>query len=203
MKSFVICLGLLGGSAAMVGCATAPQTEARRDTLQDRSIAVLDRFKTEDPTVDPFLSHAAGYAIFPSVGKGAAVVGGAYGRGVLYQHGQMVGYCDMTQASVGPQLGGQKYSELIVFETPDALNRFKQNDVTFAANASAIALKSGGAASAKYENGVAVFTRADTGLMAEAAIGGQRFSYRTTDQVDRDRSVDQERMNDDGTARIE
>ncbi len=171
---------------ALVGCTTAPKTEAKRDRLMDLSDASLDRFKADDSSVDAFLVHSAGYAVFPHAGKGALVVGGAYGKGIVYQGDHMIGYCDMTQASAGAQVGGQEFSELIVFETPAALDRFKNNDMSLTANASAIAVKSGTASSAKYDNGVAVFVRADKGLMAEGAIAGQRFTYRSSSEVEPD-----------------
>ena len=89
----------------------------------------------------------------------------------------MVGYATISQATVGLQAGGQEFAEAVVFETPDALQRFKDGKLSFEANASAVALKSGAAASTKYENHVAVFTLPKAGLMFEAAIGGQSFSF--------------------------
>ncbi|RPJ35986.1 MAG: hypothetical protein EHM35_08900, partial [Planctomycetaceae bacterium] len=120
---------------------------------------------------------SAGYAVFPTVGKGAVGVGGAFGRGELIQGGRVVGYCSLTQASIGLALGGQAYSELIFFETPEALQKFKSGDYTFSAQVSAVALKSGASANAKYADGVAVFTMGEEGLMVEASVGGQRFSF--------------------------
>ena len=124
-----------------------------------------------------FFTEAAGYGVFPTVGKGAIGVGGAYGRGELYAGGQLAGYCTLTQASIGLALGGQTYTELIFFENAAALNRFKSGNFTFAAQASAVALKSGASANAKYADGVAVFTMGEAGLMYEASIGGQKFTY--------------------------
>ncbi len=88
----------------------------------------------------------------------------------------MTGYCTLTQATVGAQLGGQAYSELIFFENREALNRFKYCNFALSAQASAVALRSGASANAKYDEGVAVFTLAEEGLMVEASIGGQKFS---------------------------
>jgi lipid-binding SYLF domain-containing protein len=115
--------------------------------------------------------------IFPNVGKGAWIVGGAYGRGVVYEQGQFVGYADISQATVGLQAGGQTYTELVVFEDKASLDRFKTGKLSFAANVSAVILKSGAAASAKYTDGVAVFVKPIGGAMVEAAIGGQQFTY--------------------------
>ena len=144
----------------------------------DQSVRqTIDTARRTDPGIQGFIDSSAGYAVFPSVGKGAVGVGGAFGRGELIQGGRMVGYCSLTQASVGAALGGQKYSELIFFETPQALEKFKSGDYTFSAQASAVALKSGASANAKYADGVAVFTMGEEGLMVEASIGGQKFSF--------------------------
>jgi lipid-binding SYLF domain-containing protein len=123
------------------------------------------------------LRKAAGYAVFPTVGKGGIGLGGAYGKGVLYQMGAPVGYCDLSQATIGLQLGGQSYSEIIAFETAESLASFKSGKFQFAAQAPAVALKSGDGTNAKYRDGVAVFTMDEAGLMGEASLGGQDFSY--------------------------
>lgn len=166
-------LGLAGTS----GCSTAPKSETGRAEIRDEAAEALERAQRNDPTLTAHLNSAAGYAVFPTVGKGAIGVGGAYGQGVLYEGGRMVGYCDLSQGSIGLQLGGQAYTEIITFENQAALDRFKKGQLAFAAQATAVALKSGAGANAKYDNGVAVFTMGETGLMYEASIGGQNFSY--------------------------
>ena len=88
-----------------------------------------------------------------------------------------MGYCDLSQASIGVQLGGQKYTEIICFETAQAVQNFKEGHFRFDAQATAVALKSGAGANAKYKDGVAVFTMDESGLMYEASVGGQKFSY--------------------------
>jgi lipid-binding SYLF domain-containing protein len=113
------------------------------------------------------------------VAKGGAIVGGAYGRGEVYEQGKMVGWADLTQATIGTQLGGQSFSELILFENKAALDNFKNGKLKFAANASAVAMKSGAADSAKYTDGLLVFVEPIAGLMVEAAVGGQSFSYQS------------------------
>lgn len=137
----------------------------------------LERYRQTDPTLTDFFDSAAGYAIFPSVKKGAAGVGAAHGTGVVYSHGQIQGYATLSQASIGLQLGGQTYSELIFFQNDQYLQSFKSGDFEFSAQASAVAAKSGAGANADYQNGVAVFTMGETGLMFEASVGGQKFSY--------------------------
>jgi lipid-binding SYLF domain-containing protein len=158
-------------------CSTAPKSEAARVEIRDEADTALATAQKNDPSLTPLLNSAAGYAVFPTVGKGAIGVGGAYGRGVLYEGGRQVGYCDLSQGSIGLQLGGQAYTQIILFENQAALEKFKTGNLAFAAQATAVALKSGAGANAKYADGVAVFTMGESGLMYEASIGGQKFSY--------------------------
>ena len=160
----------------VAGCSTAPKTVEKRMDLQQEAAMKMSMAKAKDPSLKMFFNDAAGYAVFPTVGKGGLVVGGAYGKGVLYERGKATAYCDLTQATVGAQVGGQAYTELIFFETPKALADFKAGDYTLSAQATAVALKSGAATNAKYSNAIAVFTTDESGLMAEAAIGGQKFT---------------------------
>jgi lipid-binding SYLF domain-containing protein len=144
----------------------------------DRDVTTtINRFKTEDPSIKGWFESAAGYAVFPQVGRGGAGIGGSYGRGEVYQKGARVGYCDLSQGTIGLQLGGQAFSEIIFFENANVLEDFKEQRFAFTAQATAVALKSGAAANAKYADGVAVFTQTDAGLMFEAALGGQMFNY--------------------------
>jgi lipid-binding SYLF domain-containing protein len=159
------------------GCATAPATTEGKIDIRKEAALALANAKTNDPTLTDVINKAAGYAVFPNVGKGAIGIGGAYGKGVLYEHDLVVGYCDLSQATIGLQLGGQAYSEIIAFENWNAVHTFKEGNFTFDAQATAVALKSGSGTNATYRNGVVVFTMDETGLMYEASVGGQKFSY--------------------------
>jgi len=139
--------------------------------------ATVQTFKKKDANIEKFFGSASGYVVFPTIAKGAFVVGGAGGDGILFVGGQPVGKSSMGQASVGFQLGGQTYSEIIFFENASTLNEFKKGNFALAAQASAVALSAGAAAAANYENGVAIFTATKTGLMYEASVGGQKFGY--------------------------
>ncbi len=161
----------------LAACSTAPKSEEGKSDIRSQAATAVASAERNDPTLGPILRDAKGYAVFPSVGKGAVGVGGAYGKGVLYEAGVFSGYCDLSQASIGLQLGGQAYSEIIAFSTPEALTLFKTGNFAFDAQATAVALKSGAGANAKYSNGIAVFTMDEAGLMYEASIGGQKFSY--------------------------
>jgi len=174
----VMCLLAISASfVLMAGCATAPATVQGKSDIRSEADAALAKAYVTDPTLSGILSRSAGYAVFPSVGKGGIGIGGAYGKGVLYSNGYAVGYCDLSQTSIGAQLGGQSYTEIICFETRDSVEIFKQGNYRFGAQASAVALKSGVGENAKFREGVAVFTMDETGLMFEASVGGQKFSY--------------------------
>jgi lipid-binding SYLF domain-containing protein len=165
------------GIFALNACATAPATvEGKADIEQDAGDA-LARAKATDPSLGKILDSVPGYAVFPSVGKGGLGVGGAYGKGVLYEGGRAVGYCDLSQATIGFQIGGQSYTEVIAFDSQQSVVDFKEGRFRFDAQATAVALKSGTGANAKFRDGVAVFTMDETGLMYEASVGGQKFSY--------------------------
>jgi len=175
-KAAFVAVGILG-LLGLAACATAPATEGGKAELRQDSATALSQALANDPSLQPVIRRSAGYAVFPEIGKGAVGIGGAYGKGDLYQNGVVVGYCDMTQASIGLALGGQSYTEIIVFETPAAVETFKNGNFRFNAQATAVALKSGAGANAKFVDGVAVFTMDEAGLMFEASIGGQKFSY--------------------------
>jgi lipid-binding SYLF domain-containing protein len=163
--------------ALLVGCQTTPRTEEKKEKLEQNAPGALNHLKNEDPTLADRINSAYGYVVFPQVGKGGVIVGGAYGKGIVYEQGTQVGFADLTQASIGAQLGGQSFTEVILFENKEALDKFKNNQFAFAANASAVAIKSGAGAAAKYEDGVMVFTKPNGGLMFEASVGGQKFTY--------------------------
>ncbi|MCC6683259.1 MAG: hypothetical protein IT445_20375 [Phycisphaeraceae bacterium] len=158
-------------------CATAPTTKSDREILAQEVQLAIKRFKEVDPSMAERFENAKAYAVFPSVGKGAVGVGGAFGRGQLFEDGQVTGWCDLSQGSIGFQLGGQAYSEVIFFENENSLEQFKAGSMEFSAQASAVAATAGASTDANYEYGVLVFTLPKGGLMYEASIGGQRFTF--------------------------
>ena len=156
--------------------ALALTPSARADDVKDAR-ETADLFKKIDPGLSRFFERSVGWAVFPTVGKGAIGIGGAHGSGVLFERGKAVGTCTLTQVTVGFQLGGQAYSEIIFFETESTLADFKKGALALAAQVSAVAAVEGASANAKYRLGVAVFTVAKGGLMYEASVGGQKFSF--------------------------
>ena len=147
------------------------------DDLKTESQQAIENFKKADSTLSPYFENSAGYAVFPSVGKGGLVVGGARGTGVLYEKGKPIGKATLTQASIGAQAGGQSFAEVIFFETKTAVEDFKSGKFEMSADVSAVAAAEGAAKSAKYKDGVMVFALPKKGLMVQASIGGQKFKY--------------------------
>lgn len=140
--------------------------------------AVIQKFKDKDPGLAKVFADAHGYAVFPTVGKGGMVVGAARGKGYVYQGGRLIGRSTLTQVSIGLHLGGQAYSEVVFLKDAAALDNFKSGRLKLDAQASAVALTARASADLAYRNGVAIVTMAKGGLMYEASVGGQKFSYK-------------------------
>ena len=175
---FTTGLALVTVVAGLLGsCATAPASREDKAALVAAATTRWQQMRQEDPALGALVQRSYGYALFPDVGKAGLGVGGAYGRGVVYERGQHIGYSDLTQGTVGVQVGGQSFSELLVFESKAALDRFKAGQFGFAAGASAVVLKSGVATTPNFVDGVAVVVQPIGGVMVEAAIGGQQFTY--------------------------
>ena len=151
-----------------------PGKKAEMETEAKEAIA---EFKKDDSGIAIYFDSAYGYAVYPTVGKAGLGIGGAHGKGVLYEQGAIVGKTTLNQLSIGFQWGGQAYSEIVFFEDKAALVDFKEGNFELGAQASAVAITDGAAANLDYDNGVAIVTRIKGGLMYEASVGGQKFSY--------------------------
>lgn len=174
MRTYLaFCLPLL----VLAACNSTPSSPEGKAALSAQVNEALAEFRREDPGLDRFFQDSYGYAVFPNVGKGGMGVGGAYGRGEVYQGGRMIGRCDLSQATIGFQFGGQSYRELIFFRTKETFEQFKRGTFEVSAQASAVAVQAGASETADYQNGVAIFTMTRGGLMYEASIGGQRFRF--------------------------
>jgi lipid-binding SYLF domain-containing protein len=146
-----------------------------------------------------YFEKSIGYAIFPTIGKGVIGIGGAHGSGRVYKEGVAIGTSSMTQLTIGFQLGGEAFSQIIFFENESALNDFISGNFEFSADASAVAITAGAHATSNtgggtstgvsggkdnaetkslgFRKGMAIFTIAKGGLMYQATLGGQKYSY--------------------------
>jgi len=164
----------------------------------DKFIDTIEVYKKSE-SVQPFFKSAYGYAVFPTIGKGGIGIGGAYGKGQVYQGGKVTGETSLIKVSIGFQWGGQAFSEMIFFEDKRAYDDFTSGNFEFDASASAVAITAGaqtkagtegstasasaGPATGKhagssYRKGMAIFVHIKGGLMYEAAIGGQKFNFK-------------------------
>ncbi|NNG09317.1 MAG: lipid-binding SYLF domain-containing protein [Arenibacter sp.] len=145
--------------------------------LENEAAAALQTMLKKTPKLQSFCDAAYGYAVFPKVTKAGLAIGGAMGKGVVYKDGAIVGSSKLKQASFGLQIGGQQYMEVIFFEDATSFDHFTNGKLKFDAQASAVILKEGASIDVAYHKGVAVFTSTIAGVMVEAALGGQHFTY--------------------------
>jgi len=141
----------------------------------EKAQVALAAFVEADPKVQSFIDKSSGYVVIPTVGKGGLGIGGARGKGVLYEGGEVTAVVTLSQLSFGFQWGGQAYSEFIFFEDAATLENFKRGNYELNAQASAVAVTAGASADAEFNGGMAIFTQVKGGLMYEAAVGGQKF----------------------------
>ena len=168
--TLVTTLALVAASATAFGW--DPDEVQEYDAKAKEAIAA---FKDNDPSVQRFFDAAPGYVVIPTVGKAGFGLGGARGKGILYEGGTPTAVVTLTQLSFGFQWGGQAYSEFIFFEDAATLANFKHGNFELNAQASAVAVTAGASADAEFNGGMAIFTQAKGGLMYEAAVGGQKF----------------------------
>lgn len=157
---------------------TVPALRAEDEKKLEKDVATaIAAFEQSDSTMKPLFAKAVAYVVFPNVGKGGFIVGGAHGNGLVYEGGKLTGRASLTQVTIGAQVGGQEFSEVIFFENKDTLAQFKESKMEMSAQVGAMAAAEGVSQNAKYVDGVMIFTRPKSGLMAEASVGGQKFKF--------------------------
>ena len=156
----------------------AAQHEGFVEVDIEKAENTIEVFKKSNAQLSKYFETAYGYVVFPAIGKGASVIGGAHGNGIAFEENTPVGKATLAQVTIGLQFGGQSYSQIVFFENQGDFDLFKDNRFQFAAQVSAVALKEGAAANLEYRDGVAVFTKTKAGLMYEASIGGQKLKFK-------------------------
>ena len=145
----------------------------------DLSVAqAIIKANESDPTLSMWFESAYAYAVYPKIGKGGFIVGGAGGKGLVIRGTSTVGETSLSQVTIGAQIGGQVYAQYIMFKDQTAFEHFTRGNFEMGAQVSAVAITLGASKEASYDGGVAVFTLADGGLMLEASVGGQKFKYK-------------------------
>ncbi len=162
----------------LVGCATVPRTERAQSDLVAQAKATLDTMRAADPSLRDFIDRAYACVVFPEIGEGGFVVGGAFGRGVVFERGKQIAWAELGQASIGAQLGGQTFAELIVLRDAAALRDFMHGGLRFGAEASAVAVTAGAAQAVELgDRAASVFILPKAGLMAGVSITGQEIDF--------------------------
>lgn len=155
--------------------------KTENSSLEDKTNMSLKNIRAENKNLDIFFDNAYAYVIYPSVGKAGFGIGGAYGEGVIYKDHKPYAYSDLSQLTIGFQMGGQVYTEIIFFKDKEALDRFEKGNFELGVQASAVILDAGATFNLEYSNGIAIFTLTKGGLMYEASVGGQKFSFKKKD----------------------
>ena len=175
MKKFSIALIAL--SLIFVSTFTQAWTPDNSDKMELSVAQAIITATEKDPSLQKWFDEAHGYAVFPRVGKGGIGIGGAHGKGLVIKNDKTVATTSLSQLTVGFQLGGQVYAQFIMFKDETAFGHFARGNFEMGAQVSAVAVTLGASADANYDDGVAVFTIAEGGLMYEASVGGQKFKY--------------------------
>ena len=152
------------------------KTRSVSNEVMDEVLLTIEDFKAVSE-LNMYFNEAYGFAVFPSIKKAGFGIGGARGKGQVFANEQLIGDSTVTQINLGINLGVQSYQEIIFFRNEVDLDRFTSGNFELGAQASAVAINTGVAAEVEYSNGVAIFTKAIGGLMLEASIGGQKFSF--------------------------
>jgi lipid-binding SYLF domain-containing protein len=165
------------GVLVLAGCASAPQTRTESRDLLVRADEAIESMVAQDQTLRGVLDEVYGYAVFPRIAEGAFLIGGAAGVGVLYEEGEPVGFLTMNHGTVGAQVGGQAFTEIVVFQTREAVERVKAGNFDLTANAGVTVITAGSAARTHTESGTHVYIDDEDGLMAGVSVGGQTFGF--------------------------
>ncbi|MAT81717.1 MAG: hypothetical protein CMJ29_08745 [Phycisphaerae bacterium] len=172
--------GLLGLVVLGTGCSVTPDTIEGRNNLMADAEEAMSRFREMDPRTESFFRNAYAYVVFPKITMGGAGIAGAYGRGVVFRDGMQDGFADVTQGSLGAQLGGMSWSEIMFFENRWTFDKFRSNQFAASANASWAGPNEGGTNTLNYSGGVMIFTMDTKGFAVTAAVGAQQFNYEAT-----------------------
>ena len=170
-----IIVAALALSSFMLAATSWAWDPGEADEYHAKAQEAIAAFLEKDPSIQRFFDSAVGYVVIPTVGKAGFGIGGARGKGVLYENREVTANVTLTQLSFGFQWGGQAYSEFIFFEDEATLTNFKRGNYELGAQASAVAITAGVSADAEFNGGMAIFTQAKGGLMYEASVGGQKF----------------------------
>lgn len=166
-------------AALFAACATAPSTHSERESLQTSAHATLEEMIARNAAIQDITRTAPAYAVFPAVGKGGFIAGGAFGRGVLFENGVPTGFVSLQQGSIGAQIGGQSFAELLVLRTPENVAAVKSGNFTVGAHLGIVVLTSAAGTQTNFDPNASVFVLPRGGLMVDISVSGQRIRYQS------------------------
>jgi lipid-binding SYLF domain-containing protein len=146
--------------------------------LHAEVLAALKQLQQKHPEIKKVIDESAGYAVVPSVGRASLVLGGAYGIGEVFVHDRVIGYAAIVELTIGVQVGGTTFHELVVFHDEGSLKRFKSGKFAFAADAAVEMVKAGAQASHGFGASSSIYVFTDGGMLLDLAIGGQKFIFK-------------------------
>ena len=162
----------LAALVAVLGAGGAAAQEVRGDVSE-----TIATFKDASESMARWFAESHAYAVFPNVGKGGLIIGAGHGTGQVFKGSELIGEAEISMVSVGLQVGGQAFSEVVFFQNAESLARLTGGKLEFGAGVSAVAVESGASSDAAFRNGLAVFTRVKGGAMVEASVSGQKFEF--------------------------
>ncbi|MDN5864588.1 MAG: hypothetical protein L0I62_05160, partial [Gammaproteobacteria bacterium] len=195
LKIIPVVAGALLAAAVTVSCTPVAGGDLYGPSSMDGShkpsrhadvMETISKFRKGHENLADFFRTSYAYAVFPSIGSGAQVMGGAYGEGEVYRNGKLLGYATVTELDIAPQAGAGTFRELVFFEDRKTFHRFAKGDFRLDADMPAEAVKTGVPVTNDFIEGVAVFTMSIDGSMAEASVGGQQFTYTSVEQIQED-----------------
>ena len=164
-------------AALVPACASTPKTPQEVHTMENKASSTLAEMRQKDSSIDPLLSNAYAYAVFPEVGKAGFIAGGASGSGILYEHGRPTGNVKISAASFGAQAGAQSFAELVLLHNQDEVNKLKNGSFDLGTNVNAVVLKQGAAATSGTARGTMVFVMPRGGAMVDISVAGQQIKF--------------------------
>lgn len=159
------------------GCVSAPRAPAQRDSLRQSAEATLGEMIAHNPGIEDVIHEVPAYAVFPSIGKAGFLAGGAYGRGILYEDGIPTGYVSLEQASLGAQLRGESFAELLVLRNAHDIHALKGGHFAPGADLGVVVLTAGAAKAARFDPDANVFVMLRGGPMIDISISEQQLNY--------------------------
>lgn len=177
IRTLALLATLVAAPLCLNACDTAPKSTASREELSTHVQNVIRDAKAKDPGMEKWFKDSYGYAVMPDISQGAIVFGGAFGNGEVFEQGKMIGWCSVSSGTVGFSLGGGVTAQIIFLQDKATVDAFKKGVVALDAKATGYAVETGGSAKAKFDHGMAVFMFNPRGLMGDASIGGQGFTF--------------------------